>query len=124
MAEPMEDRRILERQEHDLRGEVELIAQEFLDGFEAVDRIGRPGGFGTLDELFESLTLIQTGKILHFPVVMLGHDHWRGLLDWWSERLLATGMIAPEDVELAVITDDTDEATETILACFQRRCAH
>ena len=221
----MEDRRILERQEHDLRGQVELIAEEFLDGFKAVEEIGRPGvtvfgsarvardsvlyeqahelgrrlaeagfavitgggpglmeaanrgareaggmsvgfnielpheqrgnpyldvemtfrhfyarktmlvkaaeglvlcpgGFGTLDELFEALVLIQTGKIVHFPVVMLGHDHWRGLIDWWADRLLAEGMIAPEDVELAVVTDDPAAAVETIAACYERRCAH
>jgi uncharacterized protein (TIGR00730 family) len=221
----LEDRRILERQEHDLRGQVELIAQEFLDGFKAVEEIGRPGvtvfgsarvardsvlyeqarelgrrlaeagfavitgggpglmeaanrgareaggmsvgfnielpheqrgnpyldvemtfrhfyarktmlvkaaeglvlcpgGFGTLDELFEALVLIQTGKIVHFPVVMLGHDHWRGLIDWWADRLLAEGMIAPEDVELAVVTDDPAAAVETIASCYERRCAH
>ena len=68
--------------------------------------------------------LIQTGKIVHFPVVMLGHDHWRGLIDWWADRLLAEGMIAPEDVELAVVTDDPAAAVETILTCFERRCAH
>jgi len=221
----LEDRRILERQEHDLRGQVELIAQEFLDGFKAVEEIGRPGvtvfgsarvardsvlyeqarelgrrlaeagfavitgggpglmeaanrgareaggmsvgfnielpheqrgnpyldvemtfrhfyarktmlvkaaeglvlcpgGFGTLDELFEALVLIQTGKIVHFPVVMLGHDHWRGLIDWWADRLLAEGMIAPDDVELAVVTDDPAAAVETIASCYERRCAH
>jgi uncharacterized protein (TIGR00730 family) len=221
----VEDRQILERREHDLGSQVELIAHEFREGFEAVERIGRPGvtifgsarvardsayyaqarelgrllagagfavitgggpgemeaanrgareagglsvgfnielpheqapnpyldievtfrhfyarktmlvkaaeglalcpgGFGTLDELFESLTLIQTGKIFHFPVVMIGHDHWRGLLEWWAERLLAEGMIAPDDVELAVVTDDTAEAVETILACFEKRCSH
>src|SRR5438034_3739401 len=83
-----------------------------------------PGGFGTLDELFEVLVLIQTGKIVHFPVVMLGHDHWRGLIDWWADRLLAEGMIAPEDVELAVVTDDPAAAVETIASCYERRCAH
>jgi uncharacterized protein (TIGR00730 family) len=225
MARQMEDRRILERQEHDLRGQVELIGEEFLEGFKAVEQIGRPGvtvfgsarvardsplyaqarelgrqladagfavitgggpglmeaanrgardaggvsvgfnielpheqspnpyldlgvtfrhfyarktmlvkaaeglvlcpgGFGTLDELFESLVLIQTGKIFHFPVVLLGHDHWRGLIDWWGERLLAEGMISPDDVELVVVTDDIAEAVETILACVERRCSH
>jgi uncharacterized protein (TIGR00730 family) len=225
MPQQMEDRRILERQEHDLRGQVELIGEEFLEGFKAVEQIGRPGvtvfgsarvprdsplyeqarelgrqlaeagfavitgggpglmeaanrgardaggvsvgfnielpheqspnpyldlgvtfrhfyarktmlvkaaeglvlcpgGFGTLDELFESLVLIQTGKIFHFPVGMLGHDHWRGLIDWCAERLLAEGMISPDDVELAVVTDDIAEAVETILACYERRCAH
>src|SRR5439155_4066386 len=60
-----------------------------------------PGGFGTLDELFEALVLIQTGKIVHFPVVMLGHDHWRGLIEWWADRLLVEGKIEQYDGELA-----------------------
>jgi uncharacterized protein (TIGR00730 family) len=225
VTEAMEDRRILERREPDLEAEVELIADEFREGFEAVERIGRPGvtvfgsariaeddplyeqsrevgrrlaeagfavvtgggpgtmeaanrgakevggtsvgfnielpheqranpyldlevtfrhfyarkvclvkasegfvlmpgGFGTLDELFEALTLIQTGKLLHFPVVLFGKEHWRPLLEFWSEKLLARRMISPEDVELCVVTDDPGETVETILACFERRCAH
>jgi uncharacterized protein (TIGR00730 family) len=221
----MEDRRILERREPDVEAEVELIADEFREGFEAVDRIGKPGvtvfgsarigeddplytqsrqvgrrlaeagfavvtgggpgtmeaanrgakdaggvsvgfnielpheqranpyldlevtfrhfyarkvclvkasegfvlmpgGFGTLDELFEALTLIQTGKLLHFPVVLFGTEHWRPLIEFWSEKLLAKRMISAEDVELCVLTDDAGEAVETILACFERRCAH
>jgi len=221
----MQDRRILERREPDLDAEVAMIAEEFRDGFEAVERIGQPavtvfgsarvpetdeayraarvvgrilagagfavvtgggpgvmeaanrgardaggrsvgfnialpheqrpnpyldveftfrhfyarkvalvkasegfvlmpGGFGTLDELFEALVLIQTGKVLHFPVVLFGSAHWRGLLDWCRERLLVERMISPEDVELVVVTDDPAEAVETILACFERRCAH
>ena len=59
-----------------------------------------PGGFGTVDELFESLTLIQTGKVLHFPVVLVGRAFWEPLLDWGRERLLADGDVAPEDVDL------------------------
>jgi uncharacterized protein (TIGR00730 family) len=83
-----------------------------------------PGGFGTLDELFEALTLIQTGKLLHFPVVLFGFEHWRPLVAWWTEKLLGEGMVSPEDVELCVLTDDPSEAVESILACFERRCAH
>ncbi len=221
----MEDRRILERKEPDLEGQVELIADEFREGFEAVARLpepgvtvfgsarigetspvyaqaretGRllaeagfavitgggpgvmeaanrgaheagglsvgfnvelpheqrgnpyldleltfrhfyarktmlvkaaegfvlfPGGFGTLDELFESLTLIQTGKIVHFPVVLFGSDHWRGLLDWARDRLLPEGMVSPGDVELVVASDDPAVAVETVLACYERRCSH
>ena len=82
------------------------------------------GGFGTLDELFEALVLIQTGKMLHFPVVLLGAEHWDGLREWTEERLLAQGMISPEDVELVSTTDDPTEAVATILACYERRCAH
>ena len=83
-----------------------------------------PGGFGTLDELFESLTMIQTGKIVHFPVVLFGSDHWRGLLEWKHDRLLPEGMISPEDDKLLVLTDEPAAVVETILACLESRCAH
>ena len=82
-----------------------------------------PGGFGTLDELFESLTLIQTGKILHFPVVLFDSGYWRGLTDWLRGRLLAGGMISPEDWELLVVTDDAAHAVETVASCYELRCA-
>ena len=74
-----------------------------------------PGGFGTLDELFESLTLIQTGKVLHFPVVLFDSGFWQPMLDWVRERPLAEGMVSPEDVELLTLTDDPDEAVVTIV---------
>jgi uncharacterized protein (TIGR00730 family) len=74
-----------------------------------------PGGFGTLDELFESLTLIQTGKVLHFPVVLFDHDYWAPLLDWIRGRLLADGMISPEDLELLTVTDDHAEAVQVLV---------
>jgi uncharacterized protein (TIGR00730 family) len=74
-----------------------------------------PGGFGTLDELFEALTLIQTGKVLHFPVVLFDSDYWEPMLDWIRERLLAEGMISPGDVELLHVTDSVDEAVARIL---------
>ncbi len=82
-----------------------------------------PGGFGTLDELFEALTLIQTGKVLHFPVVLVGRDYWEGLLEWIQERPLEEGMIAPEDEELLFVTDDPAEAVRIVLECYERRCA-
>jgi uncharacterized protein (TIGR00730 family) len=81
------------------------------------------GGFGTLDELFESLTLIQTGKVLHFPVVLFDRSYWGGLLDWARERPLAEGMISPEDVDLLHVTDDPQDAVEVVLECYERRCA-
>lgn len=74
-----------------------------------------PGGFGTLDELFEALTLIQTGKIRNFPVVLFGSDYWRGLLDWTREVLLGEGKISPEDMDLLVLTDSPQEVVEVIL---------
>jgi uncharacterized protein (TIGR00730 family) len=82
-----------------------------------------PGGFGTLDELFESLTLIQTGKVLHFPVVLFDTAYWQPLADWMREQLLPDGMISPEDVDLLLLTDDPDETVETIVECYRRRCA-
>jgi uncharacterized protein (TIGR00730 family) len=82
-----------------------------------------PGGFGTLDELFEALTLIQTGKVLNFPVVLFGREHWAGLLDWIQARLLTTGMIAPEDERLLYITDDPAEAVEIVVRNYRERSA-
>jgi uncharacterized protein (TIGR00730 family) len=75
-----------------------------------------PGGFGTLDELFEALTLIQTGKIRHFPVVLVGSAYWRGLLEWMRATQLAAGAINQADIDLLKITDDPDEVTEIIKA--------
>ena len=83
-----------------------------------------PGGFGTLDELFEALVLIQTGKVLHFPVVLVGSDYWQGLLDWLHAAPLARRMIAPEDEQLLYLTDDLEEAVGTVVDCYRRHCAH
>ena len=82
-----------------------------------------PGGFGTLDELYESLTLIQTGKIKHFPVVLFDSDYWGEMIDWIKGELLDDGMISPDDIELLHITDDEDEAVQLVLDCYERRCA-
>ena len=82
-----------------------------------------PGGFGTLDELFEALTLIQTGKVLDFPVVLVGSDYWSGLLGWIQKRLLVEGMISPEDEDLLVLTDEPAEAVSIVVTCYERRCA-
>ena len=212
----MEDRRLLERREGDLAADVARIAEEFLQGFKAVERIGRPavtvfgsarvredhpayaaaleagrrlaeagfavvtgggpgvmeaanrgareagglsvgfnielpheqgsngyldisvtfrhfyvrktmfvkaadgflifpGGFGTLDELFESLTLIQTGKVLHFPVVLVDSAYWKPMLDWIQQRPLADAMISPEDLDLLSVTDSVEDAVKRIL---------
>jgi uncharacterized protein (TIGR00730 family) len=220
----MEDRRILSAEDHDLRKHVELIAQEFYDGFRAVEQIDRPavsifgsarvregsapydeardvarrfgeagwavvtgggpgvmeaanrgckeggglsvgfnielpheqfsnpyldismtfshfyarktmfvkaaegfvvfpGGFGTADELFESLTLIQTGKIRHFPVVLFDSGYWQPMLEWIRSELLADGMVSPDDVELLHVTDDIEQAVQFVLECYDRRCA-
>ncbi len=82
-----------------------------------------PGGFGTADELFEALTLIQTGKVLHFPVVLFDSDYWGELLGWVRGELLADGMISPEDLELLFVTDDLDDAIGRVLEYYDRRGA-
>jgi uncharacterized protein (TIGR00730 family) len=74
-----------------------------------------PGGFGTLDELFEALTLIQTGKIRHFPVLLVERSYWQGLIDWARERLLAEAKIAPEDLDLMRTSDDPAEIVEIVV---------
>ena len=82
-----------------------------------------PGGFGTLDELYEALTLIQTGKVLHFPVVLFDREHWAEMLDWVREELLADRLISAGDVDLLSVTDDVDEAVQIVVDCYERRCA-
>ena len=82
-----------------------------------------PGGFGTLDELYEALTLIQTGKVLHFPVVLFDSDYWNEMLEWIRDELLSARMISPDDVELLAVTDDPAEAVEIVVDCYERRCA-
>jgi uncharacterized protein (TIGR00730 family) len=82
-----------------------------------------PGGFGTLDELFEALTLIQTGKVRNFPVILFGAQYWRGLRDWVRETLLAEGKISPEDLDLLVVTDEPAEAVRIIADCYEQYCA-
>ncbi len=91
---------------------------KYADGFVIL-----PGGFGTMDELFESLTLTQTGKIEHFPIILVGTAFFGGLLDWIRGRLLADGMIAESDVDLLVVTDDPDEVIEIIKRGSERRRA-
>ena len=82
-----------------------------------------PGGFGTLDELFESLTLIQTGKVLHFPVVLHGRDHWHDLLDWVGDEVLDNGLVSAGDLALLHVTDDAAEAVATVVDCYREQCA-
>jgi uncharacterized protein (TIGR00730 family) len=81
-----------------------------------------PGGFGTLDELYESLVLMQTGKIRHFPVVLFDSDYWGEMIDWIKSELLADGMISPDDTELLQVTDDADEAVRLVLDRYEERC--
>ncbi len=73
-----------------------------------------PGGFGTMDELFEALTLVQTKKVTRFPVVLLGSDYWQGLVDWLRNTMLEQGKINSADLDLLCVTDDVDEAVRHI----------
>ena len=74
-----------------------------------------PGGFGTLDELFEALTLIQTGKIYQFPVILFGRHYWAGLLRWINSRMLGEGKISAGDLDLLLLTDDPAEAAQAVI---------
>jgi len=77
-----------------------------------------PGGFGTFDELFESLTLVQTGKIDHFPVILWGSEYWKPLIDWLSDQVAGDAMIARADLELFRLTDDNDQVVRWMEESF------
>jgi uncharacterized protein (TIGR00730 family) len=81
-----------------------------------------PGGFGTLDELFEALTLVQTRKIHRFPIVLYGSAYWKGMLDWIEQAQLAEGLISPEDLNLLMVTDSIDQACQIMVDCYNSRC--
>jgi len=81
-----------------------------------------PGGFGTMDEFFESMTLIQTNKIHHFPVFLMGSAYWNGLLDWIREVMLqGEGFISPEDLNLWTVTDDPQEVVDRVLSATREQ---
>jgi uncharacterized protein (TIGR00730 family) len=82
-----------------------------------------PGGYGTQDELWEALTLIQTGKIGVFPVVLFDSDYWDEMLDWLRKEMLDDGLISPEDVELLHLTDDPHDAVELVVSRYKTRVA-
>ncbi len=73
-----------------------------------------PGGLGTLDELFETLTLVQTGRIRNMPVILMGTQFWSGLMDWIRDRLVSDGLISPDDLDLFHLVDDPQEALEIV----------
>lgn len=77
--------------------------------------VGMPGGFGTMDEIFEALTLVQTKKIQRMPVVLFGKDYWSGLINWMEDRMLADRMIAKSDLKLFTVTDDCEEVINVML---------
>jgi uncharacterized protein (TIGR00730 family) len=80
-----------------------------------------PGGLGTLDELFEAVTLVQTKKVTQFPIVLIGIDYWTGLLGWLSEVALSHGTISQSDLDMLVLTDDVDEAVAMMVAARESR---
>jgi uncharacterized protein (TIGR00730 family) len=84
---------------------------KYADGFVIL-----PGGFGTMDEMFEALTLIQTGKVRHFPVVLVGSAYWSGLLAWIRDTLIPHGSVSVDDLDLLQVTDDPAEIVEIMLA--------
>ncbi len=82
--------------------------------------VGMPGGFGTMDEIFEALTLVQTKKIHRIPVVFYGSEYWGGLIDWMRDRMVADRMIAKRDLKLFRVTDDCDEVVEIMAQHLER----
>jgi uncharacterized protein (TIGR00730 family) len=82
-----------------------------------------PGGFGTLDELFEALTLIQTGKVKHFPVILFGRAYWQGLIDWLRDTVSREGKVSAPDLELFHLTDDPREAADIVIRAREERPA-
>ena len=80
-----------------------------------------PGGFGTLDELFEALTLIQTKKIAQFPIILVGSEFWSGLIDWIKTTMLAAGNISPEDLDLIRLVDTAEEVVSLIDSFYKGR---
>jgi uncharacterized protein (TIGR00730 family) len=82
-----------------------------------------PGGFGTLDELFEALVLIQTEEVKHFPAILVGQSYWEGMLSWIRRHPVREAMVSPEDLDLLFVTNDPAEAVETIVACYRNKCA-
>lgn len=79
-----------------------------------------PGGFGTMDELFEAVTLVQTRKVSSFPIVLVGRDFWSGLVDWIDSAMLAEGMIGPDDPKLLTVVDTAEEAVAAVLNGIHR----
>ena len=79
-----------------------------------------PGGFGTFDELFEALTLVQTKKTQAFPIVLMGSEYWKGIVDWIKTTVVREKMISPEDLNLFYVTDDPVEAAEIIESFYKK----
>jgi uncharacterized protein (TIGR00730 family) len=80
-----------------------------------------PGGFGTLDELMEALTLVQTGKIRRFPIILMQSSYWRGLIDWIRDRMISEGMIDAADMNLIKLIDEPDKVVAAIFDHYEKR---
>jgi uncharacterized protein (TIGR00730 family) len=80
-----------------------------------------PGGFGTLDELMEALTLVQTGKTRRIPIILVQSTFWGGLVDWFRDRLVGEGMISPEDMDLIQVIDEPDQVVDAIFRHYETR---
>lgn len=92
-----------------------FFVRKYLFVKQAVGFVIFPGGFGTLDELFEALTLVQTGKVEPFPIVLVGRDYWQGLVSWLEQQLLASGCIGSADMALMELVDSPEEAALVVL---------
>ncbi|HEY6951732.1 MAG TPA: TIGR00730 family Rossman fold protein [Bacteroidota bacterium] len=79
-----------------------------------------PGGFGTMDELFEALTLVQTKKTKPFPIVLMGTEYWKGLVDWIKTQMISEGMVSPGDLDLFLVTDDPKEAARLVEEFYKK----
>jgi uncharacterized protein (TIGR00730 family) len=87
----------------------------------AVAYVVMPGGFGTLDELMEALTLVQTGKTRHIPIILVCSDFWRGMMDWFRNVMVPQGMISPEDMDLIQVIDEPKQVVEAIFKYYESR---
>lgn len=98
-----------------------FFVRKFMFLKHAVGFVIYPGGFGTMDELFEVLTLVQTRKVAHFPVVLVGQSYWQGLLDWMKQTMLTEhGCIGSEDLSLLKVVDTAEEAARLIMDCYRQ----
>ena len=97
-----------------------FFVRKFLFVKHAVGFVIFPGGYGTMDELFEALTLVQTGKVDPFPIVLIGVSYWSGLIDWLQQTMLSEGCITQDDMELFHLVDTPEEAADIVLRYHAR----
>ena len=117
---PREERQSQEHQDISLRFK-HFFARKVMFVKFATAYVVLPGGFGTLDELFEALTLVQTRKTRRMPIILMHSPYWRGLLDWLRERLQGEGMISPGDVDLLKVIDEPRQVVDAIFSFYEKR---